>query len=132
MAPTSVLNVGTQSVAMRNAATQNVATQNAVRSVVRNVVRNAVPGAARSVVRNVVRSVVRNAARSVVRNVVEAHNAQDAPVVQELLSAVHCVVAAAHNAALVFPFAVAVPAGTELRFFAAVRADVFRSDSEVQ
>ena len=62
----------------------------------------------------------------------EARNAQVARVVRELLYAVHCVVVAAHNAALVFPFAAEVPAGRELRFFPADRADVFRSDSEVQ
>ena len=112
LAPTAVLNVATQSVVIRNAATQNVVTQNAVRS------------AARSAVRNVVRNVVQNR--------VETRNAPGARVVQELLYAVHCVGVAAHNAALVFLFAAAVPAGKELRFFLADRADVSRSDSEVR
>jgi hypothetical protein len=52
--------------------------------------------------------------------------------VQEVLNAVHCVVVAAQNAAPVFLFAAAVEDGTALRFFLAVRADVFRWDLVVK
>ncbi len=136
LAPTAVPNVATPSVATQSVATRSVATRNVVtRNVVtRNVVTPNV--VTRSAVRNVVQNVARSAVQSVVRNVVqngvETRNAPGARVVQELLYAVHCVGVAAHNAALVFLFAAAVPAGKELRFFLADRADVSRSDSEVR